>query len=156
MQPYTIGALPTDKIDQAYPVAVLAFPGIQIDAWRLTCRPSPRPGDEAGELVADEPIMAAIDTRGYIHGLCRIEIAGANGTGLQLETTAFVVAAVLDVAGIAAAMLRALVELCRRRECSRLVITVPSDRCGTLRALAQARDDAAALCGSLAIELLAG
>jgi hypothetical protein len=154
MELYTVCAIPADKIDTAHPVAELAAPGLELSAWRQHCR-AVDGLDGQGRAVAEVPVLVALDSPGYVRGLCRLRQDDLEPGHRTVHATSFVIASLLDLGGVAAAMLRRLIEICGERHCRRLVISVPPDLSETLLALAQARDAAAARCGNLAIVLLA-
>ncbi|MGF1627812.1 MAG: GNAT family N-acetyltransferase [Alphaproteobacteria bacterium] len=143
MQSYTISALSPDKIDQAYPVAMLAIPDLALERWRSACRA----GEDGGFLVA-------LDPSGHIRGLCQVSVVATDGGVQALQVTSLAFATALDVRGVADAMLDALIRLCGRRRCSRLAISVAVDRSGAFRALARARDQVATSYAGLRIDLL--
>jgi hypothetical protein len=154
MELYTVRAIPADKIDSAYPVAQLAVPGLELAAWRRDCS-SVGGTDGQGRAIAEPPVLVALDPPGYVRGLCGLRLDDLDAGNSTLYATSFVIASLLDLGGVAAAMLRRLIEICGERRCRRLVIAVPPDLPETLLALARARDDATAWCGNLAIVLLA-
>jgi hypothetical protein len=153
MELYTVCAIPADKIDTAHPVAELAALGLDLAAWRRDCR-TVDGVDGQGRAIAEAPVLVALDPPGYVRGVCRLRQDDLD-LGCTLHATFFVIASLLDIGGVAAAMLRRLIEICGERRCRRLVISVPPDTPETLLALARARDDAASWCGNLAIVLLA-
>lgn len=129
---YTVCPIPADKIDQALPVAQLAFPGLELAEWRQNCRPSV-------DWTRHAEVWAAIAPAGHVRGICRVL---EDDAGATLRVDGLVIATVVHPGAVADAMLRRLVSLSTERRCSRLEIAVPAPFPEIQRAIAQARDQA--------------
>ena len=117
---YTVRAISTAEIDQAYVLARLADPDIGLEEWREFCvMPS---GAGLSSAASLRRVLIAQGPRGYVHGVCVLEFPGGAGA---VNIPTFVVGSAADPDGVAVALLRALVALCRETDCRRLRIWLP-------------------------------
>lgn len=131
---YAAEMLTAKRVDQAYPVARLADPALQLEDWRQTCRAVL---DEASDPPAfkRQGCLISLDAQGYIRGLGLYRSAAAHNEEVTLVTT-FIVASLLDRPEIAATLLRRLEEAAGRGYGAKLKVCVPEGETWTRRYLA--------------------
>ena len=120
---YTVRAISAAEIDQAYVLVRLVDPYIGIEEWRDFCRDPCGAGRPSAAF--SRRVLIAQGPRGYVHGVCVLEVAGTDGAAEAVNIPTFVVGSAADPDGVAVALLRALVALCRETDCRRLRIWLP-------------------------------
>ena len=120
----TIELLDPNRIDQAFPLARLAVPGLDLDAWRRFASAATIAAPFEIPRIA---IIAAANLRGYLQGLCiyRIEPDLEHGASLSIEH--FVALDLIDSAHVADELVRALEQEGRRHGCRAMKTHLPQD-----------------------------
>lgn len=151
---YTTCPIPGDKIDQAFPVARLIDASLTLDAWRRMCGAYSCGRESSDAFAAANSVLAVLDLRGFVRGLCLVNVAtGADGSR-TLNASVQAGAAGLDIACIMAAIMRGLIGQCRESGCAGLTIVVPVCDEPMLAALERAYDDVPLLARSLSIDVV--
>lgn len=104
---YDVQPLEADDVLRAFAVMRAAMPWLALEQWReLTATDAQR-----------HAWLAAIDSEGYIHGLCHVVARSASPVAVHLEVPVFAPVSLFDEKGVSSAMLeavrqRALIENC--------------------------------------------
>jgi len=105
---YRVRPISSEFVDRAYPLMRPVAPALSLIEWRVYCctgGPSPGARERAGER---EAAILAIDSHGYVRGLCIHSVRDHGGYGRLVDVPVFVVASAADAEGVGAELLRYL------------------------------------------------
>ncbi len=113
-------ALAPERVDDVFPVARAAVPGLTLERWRGFARLAlmPAAATASGILVVE-------NARGYIQGFCTYRLQHDIRHGTTMAVDDLVAIDLLDSAPIAAALLEALEARARATDCDVLQLHVP-------------------------------
>lgn len=117
-QIYIVQDLPTDKIDQAFPLMQAVDSHLRLHQWREICRLS------ESNVADGRRILVASGPRGHFRALCIVEMKRIDGEAPIATVSHLYIDDVLDPDRVAEAMLGALASYCRAQGSARLRITV--------------------------------
>jgi hypothetical protein len=95
---YTIKPIAKEGVDRAFPLMRAVAPDLSLQEWRQYCR-------DGG---AKEETVVAINSTGYVKGLCIFSVRDHMGYGRLLDVPLFVVASAADADGVGGELLRFL------------------------------------------------
>jgi hypothetical protein len=95
---YTVKPIGPDSVDRAYPLMRAVAPDLSPQEWRRFCR-------DGGQR---EETVLAINSKGYVKGLCIFGIRDHRHYGRLLDVPVFVVASAADAEGVGAELLQFL------------------------------------------------
>lgn len=154
MPPYTVCPIPDDKIDQAYPVARLVHAGLALEDWRRLCGLGQSDQSDFRRSYSHDTVLVAIDGRGFVRGMCAMRTVSRSGSHALLDAPMFAISTGIDIARVAAAMVRGLIGQCRQRQCAGVTIAIPSDDPKIKQAVEEARRNVPLLARGVAIEIV--
>jgi hypothetical protein len=105
---YSVKPITPEAVDRTYPLMRAVAPSLGLHEWRQFCQniASPLSGHEqAGER---EEAVLAINSRGYVKGLCIYAIREHWFYGRLLDVPIFVAASAADATGVGAELLQFL------------------------------------------------
>lgn len=105
---YSVKPITREAIDRTYPLMRVVAPALGLHEWRQFCQniASPLIGrEQAGER---EEAVLAINSRGYVKGLCIYAIREHWFYGRLLDVPIFVAASAADATGVGAELLQFL------------------------------------------------
>lgn len=130
---YTVEALSSERIDQAYPLAHAIEPSLGLADWRRRCGSLNPAGRDAQESVL---IVTAATRRFY--ALCTVAVVVEPGARV-LTLSRLIIGHAIDVQAVGKVLLQALVDYARDAGCALLRIEVTGSDQPALRALDNAR-----------------
>lgn len=95
---YSIKPIGPDGVDRAFPLMRPVAPDLSLQEWRRFCR-------DGGQR---EETVLAINSKGYVKGLCIFAIRDHRHYGRLLDVPVFVVASAADSEGVGAELLQFL------------------------------------------------
>lgn len=110
---YFVKPMTTEAIDRAFPLIRPVAPALGLDDWRAHCEAL-----AAAAAEDREEAITAVNSGGYVKGLCIYVVRGHPHYGRLLDAPVFVVASAADSERVAAALLGALQAVSDRRQCS--------------------------------------
>ncbi len=111
---YFVKSMTTEAVDRVFPLLRAVAPALGLDDWRAYFE----------ALAADtaqedrEEAIIAVNSGGYVKGLCICVVRGHRHYGRLLDAPVFVVASAADSERVAAALLGALQAIGERSQCS--------------------------------------
>lgn len=150
---YTVSPIAEAQVERAFLLVRLAEPAMTIESWRSLCRPGRRVYQDGGAPWPVFAVLAATGPRGYVQGLAVVGMAQPMDHGTRIEVPAFLAVTAVDPDGVARALLRAVVEMCRDGNGEKLRFVVPGIDPATLGALDRAIGAIGREFPGLAIEL---
>jgi len=115
---YIVEPVGPQTIDRAYPLARALDCALTLSEWRAFCQSLgsvPLRGETAGD---SEHAIVALDSRGYVKGLCVHLIRDDPSYGVLIDVPIFVVASAADAEGVAGDLAGVLLSKCNRSDCS--------------------------------------
>lgn len=73
---HLIQRLTERRIDQVYPLVLLARPHFTLETWQRFC--ATRIGDDGAEARLRSGVLLAINKAGYVRGLCSYKVGGSD------------------------------------------------------------------------------
>ena len=117
------------RVDEAYPLARAAVPGLTLECWRRFGRDSTAATGQA----AHPEILLVENERGYIQGLCTYYLLHDLLHGIVMVVDHLAMIDLIDGAVVAEALLAALDAVARRAGCGRIHLNVPEQVAGAAR-----------------------
>jgi len=114
-------ALMPHRVDEAYPLARAAFPGLTLERWRCFGRNATA---SASQVTHPEILLAENDC-GYIQGLCTYHLLQDLRHGIVMVVDHLAMIDLIDGAAVAEALLAALDALARQAGCGRIHLNLP-------------------------------
>jgi hypothetical protein len=115
---YFVAPITPETIDRAYPLMRTAAPELSLEEWRRHCRRLSISIAGGDYLSAREEAALAINSQGYVKGLCFYSIHDHWFYGRLLDVPIFVVASAADAEAVGAALLKFLQGICDKSVCS--------------------------------------
>jgi hypothetical protein len=115
---YSIAPISPETLDRAYPLLRAVAPTLAQEEWRQHCRKLTTRLADKDPANGREEIVVAVNSQGYVKGLCLYSIRDHWIYGRLLGVPIFVVASAADAEGVSAALLRFLQGKCDRLVCS--------------------------------------
>jgi hypothetical protein len=114
---YTIEPIAPRTIDRAFPVAQVVAPGVSRQEWRRVCQSCFLP---SGQLDQEprERIVVAVNSDGYVKGLCVYTPRDHPAYGRMLDVPFLVPASAADNLGVATALSEFLQAECKKFDAS--------------------------------------
>lgn len=114
------------RVDEAFPLARAAVPGLTLDRWRCFTRGAMA---SAGQLTRPEVLLVEND-HGYIQGFCTYHLLQDIRHGIVMTVDHLAMIDLIDAAGVMEALLAALEALARQADCRRIHLNVPQPEPG--------------------------
>lgn len=109
------------RVDEAFPLARAAVPGLTLDRWRCFTRGAMA---SAGQVTHPEVLLVEND-HGYIQGFCTYHLLQdiRHGTVMMVDHLAMI--DLIDTTAVMEALLAVLEALARQAGCRRIQLDVP-------------------------------
>jgi hypothetical protein len=124
-------ALMPQRVDEAYPLARAAVPGLTLERWRRFGRDATA---SAGKAAHPEILLVEND-HGYIQGLCTYHLLHDLRHGIVMVVDHLAMIDLIDGAVVAEALLAALDALARQAGCGRIQLNLQQQATGGRPAL---------------------
>jgi len=115
---YSIAPISPETIDRAYPLLRAIAPTLAVEEWRRHCRKLATPLADSDPATSREETVVAVNSQGYVKGLCLYSIRHHWIYGRLLDVPIFVVASAADAEGVGKALLQFLQGKRDRSVCS--------------------------------------
>lgn len=113
--------LAPDRVNDAFPMARAATPGLTLDQWRdFAVEAMTRAADPAPPAI-----MLIENEHGYVQGICAYRLQQDVGQGTVLTVEHFATIDLIDTKAVADALLAALERLAREAGCRMIHVHVP-------------------------------
>jgi hypothetical protein len=115
---YSIAPISPETLDRAFPLLRAIAPALTQEEWRRHCRKLTTPLADNDPATSREETVVAVNSQGYVKGLCLYSIRDHWIYGRLLDVPIFDVASAADAEGVGKALLQFLQRKCDRSVCS--------------------------------------